>query len=505
MAEETVKTAEAEEAATEGAASEGTAADALSLDAIVEATPQTKPDHAKDLLENLVSEAMEGTVTWDRNLTRTVSKAIKLIDQKISKQLAAVMHHEELQKLEGSWRGFHHLVSNSRTGKTLKIRVLNVSKRELFKDLDKAVEFDQSQMFKKLYEDEFGAPGGEPFGALIGDYEFTRHPEDIEMLEMISGVASAAFCPFISAASAKLFGFEDFTELAKPKDLGRLFEAGDYMRWRSFRDSEDSRFVTLAMPRVLARLPYGANTKAIEEFGYEETDIDENGVGKAMKHNEYTWMNAAYVLGAKLTESFADYGWCTSIRGAEGGGKVDGLPTHVFMTEDGDQDAKCPTEIAIADRREAELSRAGLLPVCHYKNTDYAVFFGGQTTQLPKKFDDPDAAANAQISAGLPYIMAVSRIAHYLKVIARDKVGSKMERHDVEDMLKRWIATYVCADKKPKAEMKAKYPLAEAEVEVREVPGKPGFYDAVCWLRPWLFFEELNASLRLVARIPKQK
>lgn len=494
---------QAQESATEETATQDQV-EAISLDTIVAATPQTESEHATDLVKNLVEKALEGTVTWDRNLTRTVNKAITLLDQKISKQLAAVMHHEELQKLEGSWRGFQHLVSNSRTGKTLKIKVLNVTKRELFKDLDKAVEFDQSQMFKKLYENEFGQAGGEPYGALIGDYQFTRDPEDIEMLEKISGVAAAAFCPFISGASAKLFGFEDFTELAKPKDLGRLFEAGDYMRWRGFRDSEDSRFVTLTMPRVLSRLPYGAKTKPIEAFGYEEAQVDDQGNALPMRHDDYTWMNAAYVMGAKLTESFADHGWCTTIRGAEGGGKVASLPTHLFMSDDGEQDAKCPTEIAITDRRENELSHVGLLPLCHYKNTDYAVFFGGQTTQRPKEYDDLDATANAQISAGLPYIMAVSRIAHYLKVIARDKIGAKLERGDVEDFLKRWIATYVCADEKPSAEMKSKYPLAEAEVEVREVPGKPGFYDAVAWLRPWLFFEELNASLRLVASIPKR-
>ena len=478
---------------------------AFSLDEIVKVTPQTQPEAAKDLLKNLVIKVMDGTVTFDRNLTRTIGKAIKSIDQMISKQLAEVMHHEELQKLEGSWRGFQHLVSNTSTGKTMKIKVLNVSKKDLFKDLDKAVEFDQSQLFKKLYEKGIGTSGKDPFGTLIGDYEFTRHPEDIEMLEMISGVAASAFCPFISAASAKLFGFEDFTELSNPKDLGSLFEAGDYAKWRSFRDSEDSRFVSLVMPRVLSRLPYGANTKPVEEFGYEEAVVDDQGIAKAMEHGDYTWMNAAYVMGAKLTESFTNYGWCTSIRGAEGGGKVEGLPTHLFMSDDGDQDAKCPTEIAITDRREAELSKAGFIPLCHYDNTSYAVIFGGQTTQEPKKYDDPDATANASLSAGLPYIFAVSRIAHYLKTIARDKIGSKLERADVEDFLKRWIATYVCADEKPNAEMKSKFPLAEAEVEVREVPGQPGVYDAVAWLRPWLFFEELNASLRLVARIPKKK
>lgn len=475
------------------------------LDAVLQATPQAEPDQARDLLTNLVDSALRGTVTWDKNLTRTITKAIDLLDGKLSEQLAAVMHHPDFQKLEGTWRGFKYLVFNSETSKQLKIRVFNASKKDLAKDLEKAVEFDQSQLFKKLYENEFGSPGGEPYGALVGDYEFSSHPEDIEMLNKISGVAAAAFCPFIAGASSQMFGFDDFTELSKPRDLERIFESAQYTAWRSFRDSEDARFVTLAMPRVLARLPFGSTTRKIEEFNYEEVALDEKGKPRGMDHGQYTWMNAAYVMGAKLTESFAKYGWCTTIRGAEGGGKVENLPTHVFYSDDGDLDTKCPTEVAITDRREAELSKLGFLPLCHYKNTDYAVFFGGQTAQKPKIFDDPDATANSRISTGLPYIMASSRIAHYLKVIARDKIGSKLERSDVEDFLKRWLAEYVCADEKPSQEMKAKYPLAQAEVSVREIPGRPGSYDAVAWLRPWLFFEELNASLRLVASIPQMK
>ena len=487
------------------AAASASAAEGGLLDAVIGATPQTAPDQARDLLGNLVDEVMRGTVTWDKNLTRTITKAIELIDGKMSKQLAAIMHHADFQKLEGSWRGFRYLVFNSETSATLKLRVFNVSKRELAKDLEKAVEFDQSQLFKKIYENEFGSPGGEPYGALIGDYEFSQHPEDIEMLNKVSGVAAAAFCPFIAGAAPQMFGFGDYTELSKPRDLERIFQTADYTAWRSFRDSDDSRFVTLAMPRVLSRLPYGSLTKPIEEFNYEEVELDAQGKPRSMDHGDYCWMNASFVMGAKLTESFAKYGWCTTIRGAEGGGKVENLPTHAFYSDDGDIDTKCPTEVAITDRREAELSKLGFLPLCHYKNTDYSVFFGGQTAQKAKVYDNHAATANAKISSGLPYIMASSRIAHYLKVIARDKIGSKMERNDVEDFLKRWLAEYVCADERPSAEMKSKFPLAEAKVEVREIPGKPGAYDAVAWLRPWLFFEELNASLRLVASIPKTK
>ncbi|MGE3180687.1 MAG: type VI secretion system contractile sheath large subunit [Phycisphaerae bacterium] len=476
------------------------------LDNILELTPQAKPDEARSMVENLVRSAMEGTVTWDKNLTRTIMKAIDALDDKMSKQLSAVMQHPDFQKLEGSWRGFHHLVHNSETGDSMKIRVLNTSKKELAKNLEKAVEFDQSLLFKKLYEDEFGTPGGQPYGALIGDFEFGAGNEDMDLLEKISGVASAAFCPFISAASPEMFGFEDsFSDLAKPRDLSRIFQSAQYTKWRSFRDSEDSRWVTLTMPRVLARVPYGSNTKKIDEFTFEEVGTDATGKDKAQDHSKYTWMNAAYVMGARLTDSFAQYGWCTRIRGAEGGGKVEGLPTHVFMSDEGDLQTKCPTEIGITDRREAELSKLGFLPLCHYKNTDYAVFFGGQTAQKPKEYDDPDATANARLSSGLPYLMTSSRIAHYLKVIARDKIGSGMERHDVEDFMKRWISEYVCVDPKPNQEMKAKYPLAEASIEVVEVPGRPGSYNAVARLRPWLYLEELTTSLRLVAKIPKMK
>jgi type VI secretion system protein ImpC len=392
---------------------------------------------------------------------------------------------------------------NSETSAQLKIKALNVSKRDLFKDLDRAVEFDQSTLFKKIYENEFGMPGGEPYGALVGDYEFVNHPDDIGMLGKLSNVAAAAFCPFIGAASPNLFGFDSFTELSKPRDLEKIFDTVECTQWKSFRDSEDSRFVTLVMPRVLSRLPYGSQTKPIDEFNYEEVELDTSGRSKPVPHDHYTWMNAAYVMGTKLTDAFAQYGFCTAIRGVENGGKVEGLPAHIFTSDDGDADLKCPTEVGITERRENELSKLGFLPLCHFKNTDYSVFFGAQTAQKPKKYDRPEATANAAISARLPYIMATSRFAHYLKVIARDKIGSFMEVEDCQAWLDRWIHNYVSADPKPNAEIKARYPLREAEIKVQEIPGSPGSYNAVAMLRPWLQMEELTTSLRLVARIPK--
>ncbi len=472
------------------------------LDQVIGATKQTAPDQTTDLMKNLVEQAMAGTVVFDKNLQRTFERAIAAIDRKLSDQLNAIMHDPKFTKLEGTWRGLNYLVMNSETGTSLKIRVLNASKRDLTRDLQRAVEFDQSQLFKKIYENEFGTPGGEPYGSLIGDYEWTQHPDDVETLRLISNVAAGAFAPFISAAGPGLFGFDSWTELAKPRDLAKIFETTDYTKWRSFRDSEDARFVSLVMPRTLARLPYGAATKPIDEFDYEEAPYDASGAAKAMDHDSYCWMNAAYAMGTKLTDAFAKYGFCVAIRGAEGGGKVEGLPTHVFTSDDGDMDAKCPTELAITDRREFELSNLGFLPLCHYKNTDYSVFFGAQTVQKPKKYDRPEATANAAISARLPYIMASSRFAHYLKVMARDKIGSFMEASDVERWLNRWITNYVNGNENAGQEMKARYPLREAKVEVREIPGRPGSYNAVAYLRPWLQMEELTTSLRMVARIP---
>ena len=491
----------AEQLAPQRAASAETEATSL-LDQAVAATKQTEPERTEELLRTLTEQALAGTVTYSRNLTVTLNQAIKLLDAKLSAQLAEVMHHPDFLKLEGTWRGLHHLVMNTETSANLKIRALNISKRELSKDLSKAVEFDQSQLFKKIYENEFGTPGGEPYGAMIGDYEFTNHPEDIEMLRSISSVSAAAFAPFISAAAPELFGFKDYRELARPRDLEKIFESTEYTKWRGFRDTEDSRFVTLTMPRVLARLPYGAATRPIEDFDFEEGPSDSNGAVRALDHGDYCWMNAAYVMGTRVTDAFAKFGWCTAIRGAEGGGKVENLPTHTFISDDGDPDQKCPTEIGITDRRDAELGKLGFLPLCHYKNTDYAVFFGAQTTQKPQKFDRPEATGNAAISARLPYIMATSRFAHYLKVMARDKIGSFMEVNDCEIWLNRWVNNYVNANEGAGQEMKASYPLREAKVSVKEIPGKPGAYNAIAWLRPWLQMEELTTSLRMVARIP---
>ncbi len=473
------------------------------LDQITSLMPRAVEKPRRDeLVRALVEHAIQGTMKFDKNVTKTVNAAIAQIDAAMSQQLAVIMHHASFQALEGSWRGLSHLVMNSETGASMKIRVFNASKREVFKDLDKAVEFDQSQIFKKVYEAEFGSPGGEPYAAMIGDYQFTNHPEDIDLLTKMSQVSAAGFCPFVTAAGPELLGMDSFDELSKPRDLEKIFLDTSYAKWRSFRDSEDSRFVVLTMPRTLARLPYGGTTKPIEEFNYEEVALGPQGQSIKVDHSNYCWMNTAFVFGARLTDAFAQTGWCTSIRGVENGGKVEGLPAHVFTGDDGDQDLKCPTEIAITDRREAELSKLGFLPLCHFKNTDYAVFFGAQTAQKAKKYDRPEATANAAIATRVPYMMATSRIAHYLKCIARDKIGSFMQRSDCQEWLQTWLNNYIIGNENPSAELKAKFPLAEGIVKVEEIPGSPGSYNAVAWLRPWLQMEELTSSMRLVAKIP---
>jgi type VI secretion system protein ImpC len=466
------------------------------LEQAIAATKRTERNQAESMLRALVGEAMKGQMKWNRGVSKTITAAMEQLDAMISKQLGAIMHAPEFLRIEGSWRGLHYLVNNTETNAQLKVKVLNCGKKELHKDLSKAVEFDQSNIFKKIYENEFGTPGGEPYAALIGDYEITSHPDDIDLLTHMSNVSAAAFAPFVTSAGAEMFGFESYDELSRPRDLEKIFDSSEYAKWNAFRNSEDSRFVTLTMPRALARMPYGAKTRPIEEFAFEEFE-------RKGDHAHYCWMSAAYVMGARLTSAYSKHGWCTAIRGAEGGGKVEDLPMHVFTSDDGDADMKCPTEIGITDRREAELSKLGFLPLCHYKNTNYAVFFGAQTCQKAKKFDKPEATANAAISARLPYLMACSRFAHYLKVMARDKIGSMMEIEDVEDWLNKWINQYILRDEKPTQELKAKFPLAEARVQVQEVAGAPGSYNAVAWLRPWLQLEELTSSMRMVARIPK--
>jgi len=452
-------------------------------------------ERGKNLIKEFVAQVLEGSMTVAKDAEMMINARIAQIDHLLSLQLNEIVHHPSFQKLEGSWRGLKHLMDHSETGVGLKIKVMNCTKKELLRDLQKAPEFDQSALFKKVYEEEYGVFGGSPFGALIGDYEFGKHPEDMELLEQVSHVAASAHAPFVTAASADLFNLPSYTELGAPRDLAKIFDTTEYAKWKSFRQSEDSRYVALCLPRTLGRLPYGKDTKPVEAFSYEE-HVD------GTDHSKYLWMNAAYSLGTRLTNSFSVYGMCVAMRGVEGGGLVEGLPVHNFYTDEGDIAMKCPTEVAITDRREKELADLGFAPLVHCKGTDYAAFFSVQSGQKAKVYDDDKATANARLSTQLPYIMACSRFAHYLKAMMRDKIGSFMSREQAEVFLNRWITKYVTPDDSASAAAKAERPLREARIDVSEVPGKPGVYRAVAFLRPHFQLDELTVSLRLVAELP---
>ncbi len=451
--------------------------------------------YARDLIGELVAQILDEGMSVKADTAAMINERIAEIDELITRQLNEIMHNPSFQKLEASWRGLHYFVMNTETGAKLKLRLLNVAKQELLKDLEKAVEFDQSQLFKKVYEEEYGTFGGHPYSMLVGDFEFSRHPQDMALLEKISHVAAAAHAPFVSSASPKLFDMESFTQLGVPRDLTKIFESAELIKWRSFRESEDSRYVALALPRILMRLPYGAETVPVEGLNFEE-EVD----GKV--HQKYLWGNAAYAMAQRITNAFALYNWCGAIRGVEGGGLVQGLPTHTFLTDEGDVALKCPTEIAITDRREKELNDLGFISLVHCKGTDYAAFFGGQTTQKAKKYNTDEANANARISTVLPYILASSRFAHYIKAIMRDKIGSFMTADNVSSYLNKWIANYVLGKDDAGQTIKAQYPLREARIDVFEIPGKPGCYNAVAFLRPHFQLEELTTSIRLVAELP---
>lgn len=475
------------------------------LDALLQKEFKPKTSNAKEAIESavktLAAQALEGTQLISDDAVKSIEAIIAAIDKKLSEQINAIIHHADFQALEASWRGLAHLVNNTETDETLKIRVFNISKKELGKTIAKfkGTAWDQSPLFKKMYEDEFGMPGGQPYGALVGDYYFDHTPPDVEILSGMAQISAAAHAPFLSAAAPSVMNMESWQELANPRDLTKIFQSAEYAPWRSLRESEDARYLGLTMPRFLARTPYGAKTNPVEEFAFEE---DTEGA----KHNKYTWANAAYAMAVNVNRAFKLYGWCSRIRGTESGGLVEGLPCHSFPTDDGGVDMKCPTEIAITDRREAELAKNGFMPLSHYKNTDYAVFMGAQSLQKPQEYQDPDATANANLAARLPYLFATCRFAHYLKCMVRDKIGSFKERGDMESWLNKWILQYVDGDPANSNEdQKARRPLAGAEVKVEEVPGNPGYYSSKFYLRPHYQLEGLTVSLRLVSKLPSAK
>ncbi|MGB3246763.1 MAG: type VI secretion system contractile sheath large subunit [Sulfitobacter sp.] len=491
-----------EEKAVEGAAAATEEVDFASL-LNKEFKPRT--DTAKSAVESavktLAQQALENTALIGDDVLHSIDAMIGEIDKKLSDQVNAIIHNDEYQELESAWRGLHHLVNNTETDEMLKIRVMAISKKDLGKTLRKfkGAAWDQSPIFKKLYEEEFGQFGGEPYGCLVGDYHFNHSAPDVELLGEMAKIAAAAHAPFITGADPSLMQFESWQELSNPRDLTKITSTPEYAAWNSLRNSEDSKYLGLTMPRILGRNVYGANTNPVEEFAFEEE------VGAAESEN-FSWINAAYGMATNINRSFKEYGWCSRIRGVESGGTVDNLPTHTFPTDDGGVDMKCPTEIGISDRREAELAKGGLMPLIHRKNTDMAAFIGAQSLHRPAEYDDPDATANANLAARLPYLFATCRFAHYLKCMVRDKVGSYKSREDMQRFLQTWITQYIDGDPTNSGEItKAQKPLAAAEVVVEEVEGNPGYYASKFFLKPHYQLEGLSVSLRLTSKLPTEK
>jgi type VI secretion system protein ImpC len=464
-----------------------------------------KSDRAREEVETAVRTLAE-QVLADEDLiaddaVNSINAIVAEIDRKLAEQLNLIIHNPQFQQMESAWRGLHYLVNNTETDEMLKIKVFNISKKELAKTLKrfKGTAWDQSPIFKQVYEQEYGQLGGEPFGCLVGDYYFDHTAPDVELLSGMAQIAAAAHAPFIAAAAPATMQMDSWGELANPRDLTKIFQTPEYAAWRSMRDSDDSKYIGLAMPRFLARMPYGAKTNPVEEFEFEE---DTTGA----KSDKYTWANSAYAMAVNINRAFKLYGWCSRIRGVESGGSVEGLPVHTFPSDDGGVDMKCPTEIAISDRREAELAKNGFMPLIHRKNSDIAAFIGAQSLNKPSEYDDPDATANANLAARLPYMFACCRFAHYLKCIVRDKIGSFKEREDMQKWLSNWILNYVDGNPEHSTEeTKARKPLAAAEVVVEEVEGNPGYYASKFFLRPHYQLEGLTVSLRLVSKLPSAK
>ena len=498
-------TKQASHAAPTGASQQQIYADPDAFSSLLDREFKPKGDKQRDAVESavrtLAEQALVNTVTISEDAYSSIEAIIAEIDHKLSEQINLILHHKDFQKVESAWRGLNHLVYNTETDEKLKIRFMDISKDELRRTMRryKGIAWDQSPLFKKLYEEEYGQLGGEPYGCLVADYFFDHTPPDIELLTAMSKISAAAHAPFIAGAAPSVLQMESWQELANPRDLTKITSNLDHAAWNSLRATEDSRYIGLAMPRFLARLPYGAKTNPVDEFDFEEqTD--------GADHKKYVWNNAAYAMAVNINRSFKYYGWCTMIRGVESGGTVEDLPAHTFPTDDGGFDMKCPTEIAISDRREAELAKAGFIPLVHRKNTDHATFIGAQSLQKPQEYMDPDATANANLSARLPYLFASSRFAHYLKCIVRDKIGSFKEREDMQRWLNEWIMHYVDADPANSSqETKARRPLAAAEVVVEEVEDNPGYYSAKFFLRPHFQLEGLTVSLRLVTKLPSVK
>lgn len=471
--------------------------------AILKQNFKPRSDVAAKEVENAVStlvrEALSDDSVISEDILDTIDQMLAKIDEKLSAQVNEIIHHPEYQKLESSWRGLAYTVNNTESDATLKVNVMNVSKAELERELRgyPGAKWDQSPVFKKIYEAEFGQLGGQPYGALIGDFYFDHSASDVRLLRDLGKIAASAHAPFISSAAPTLLGMDSWNELGNPRDLSTVFDTPDYAGWHSLRDSENSRYLAITLPRVLARNVYGQNGEPVEEFNFEETTDGHEG-----KH--YAWMNAAHAMAVNINRAHKEYGWTVQIRGVQSGGEISSLPVHNFDTGDGSTDMKCPTEYAISDRREGELSKSGLISLIHRKNTDRAAFIGAQSLYRPKKYQNEEATASDNLSARIPYIFAVSRFSHYLKCMVRDMIGSGREREQLERELQGWINQYVHGNPATASDReKALLPLAAAKVEIIADEENPGYYMGKFFLRPHYQLEGMDIGMSLVSKLPK--
>ena len=465
-------------------------------------TKVAKDDGTKRRLDtainSFVTMLVDGRDLVSDDALETLAALIAKLDEKLSEQINLVIHHPEFQKLEGSWRGLEHMVFGTETDKDLKIKVLNITKDELSKEFKKfkGTSWDKGNLFRKIYTEEFGMPGGQPYGVLIGDYEFSNGAADVAILKGMGQIASAAHAPFVAGTAPSMFNLESWTEVAQVQDMAALLEGPEWATWRGFRESLDARYVGLTMPRFLSRLPYGKDNKV---DGFDFTEACEGG-----DHAKYTWSNAAYAMGTNITQAHKYYGWTACIRGKNSGGELSGLHVHTFPTADGGKEMKCPTEVNLDNRTEHELAKLGFAAVQHYKNTDTAAFTSAPNCYLPQEYDDASATANSRLNGALPYVFVTSRFAHYLNKMLLEAVGSFQDRKSLENWLDNWIHKYVTNDPNASQAVMASHPLREAEVTVQEIEGRPGYYTAVFKLRPHYQLEGVDISLRLVGSLDKK-
>ena len=473
------------------------------LDEIVTATKLKPKDEAYSLakkgVEALIAQLVEPGRKVEKVSKATVDEMIAEIDKKLSLQVDAILHHPEFQKLESSWRSLNFLVDKTDFRENIRLELLNVSKEDLLEDFEDAPEVTKSGLYKTVYTAEYGQFGGKPYGNIIADYEFGPGPQDIKLLQHVASVASMAHAPFIAAAGPEFFGLEDFNGLPNVKDLKSTFEGPQYIKWNSFRESEDSRYVSLTLPRFLLRLPYGPDTKPVKTFNYEE-DV-------SASHEDYLWGNTAFAFATRITDSFAKYRWCTNIIGPLGGGAVEDLPIHQFESMGAIQ-TKIPTEVLVSDRREFELAEEGFISLAMRKGSDNACFFSANSVQKPKSFgispEGKEAELNYKLGTEMPYMFVANRLAHYLKVIQRENIGSWKERTDLDRELNAWIRQYIADQDNPSAETRSRRPLRQAQITVEDVEGEPGWYRVGLKVRPHFKYMGAYFTLSLVGKLDKE-